>query len=297
LSKKIKKKIILLFGPTASGKSKLALDLCKEFNGEIVNADSMQVYKDVKVLSARPENTSVKHHLYGFVSVTKSFSTGLWLKHAEKKIKQIIKNGKIAFVVGGTGLYFKALTEGFSEIPKIPKPKENFKLNSTYILKFPNIFKGVSFSDKQRVQRAFLVYKHTGKPLWVWQKKNKKFFKSNEFIKIYLQPPKPELENRIKKRFLEMLRNGAIKEAENFNRINPSSMNSSNYIIGLKEISEFLNKEISIEKLKEKVAIRSRQYVKRQFTWQRGQMKGWKGFSDINYLDLRKKVISYLSKT
>ncbi len=175
MSKKIKKKIILLFGPTASGKSKLALDLCKEFNGEIVNADSMQVYKDVKVLSARPENTSVKHHLYGFVSVTKSFSTGLWLKHAEKKIKQIIKNGKIAFVVGGTGLYFKALTEGFSEIPKIPKPKENFKLNSTYILKFPNIFKGVSFSDKQRVQRAFLVYKHTGKPLWVWQKKIKNF--------------------------------------------------------------------------------------------------------------------------
>ncbi len=297
MPKKTKKKIILLFGPTASGKSKLALDLCKEFNGEIVNADSMQVYKEVKILSARPENDTIKHHLYGFVNVDKNFSTGLWLKHAEKKIKQIIKNKKVAFVVGGTGLYFKALTEGFSEIPNIPKPKVNFKLNSEYILKFPNIFKGVSLNDKQRIQRAFLVYKHTGKPLWFWQKNNKKIFKPSSFMKIFLQPLKSELEVRIRNRFTEMLKNGAIKEAENFNRIKPNLMNSSNHIIGLKEISQFLNKEISIEKLKEKVTIRSRQYVKRQFTWQRGQMKDWKGFNDINYLDLRKKVISYLSKT
>ena len=94
-----------------------------------------------------------------------------------------------------------------------------------------------------------------------------------------------------------MLQKGAIKEAKNFKKINPNQANSSNFIIGLKEISEFLNREISLEELKEKVVIRSRQYVKRQFTWQRGQMKDWKGFSDTNYLDLRKKVISYLSKT
>ena len=128
-------------------------------------------------------------------------------------------------------------------------------------------------------------------------KKNKKFFKPSEFFKIYLKPPKKELENRIKIRFMEMLKNGAIKEAENFKKINPNPINSSNFIIGLKEISQFLNKEISLEELKEKVVVRSRQYAKRQFTWQRGQMKDWKGFSDTNYLDLRKKVISYLSKT
>ena len=135
MSKKIKKKIILLFGPTASGKSKLALDLAKEFNCEIINADSMQVYKEVKILSARPNQSSVKHHLYGFVSVKKNFSTGSWYKLAAKKIKEINKNRRIALVVGGTGLYFKALTDGLSEIPNVPKTSMNLKLDQDYVLK------------------------------------------------------------------------------------------------------------------------------------------------------------------
>ncbi len=292
-----KKKIILLFGPTASGKSKLALDIAKEYNGEIVNADSMQVYKEVKILSARPKEKEVKHHLYGFISVKKNFSTGSWYKLAAKKIKDINKKGRVALVVGGTGLYFRALTEGLSQIPEVPKTNINSKLDKDYILKNHRIFKGISINDKQRIQRAFSVYKHTGKPLWLWQKKNKKIFKNTELIKIFLQPKKPEIENRIKKRFDQMLREGAIEEAENFKKIRVNSINSSNFIIGLKEISEFLSKKISLDELKEKVLIRTRQYAKRQLTWQRGQMKDWKGFSDTNYLDLRKKILSYLSKT
>ncbi len=291
------KKIILLFGPTASGKSRLALDIAKEFNCEIINADSMQVYKEVKILSARPNNKSVKHHLYGFVSVKKNFSTGSWYKLAAKKIKGINKRGKAALVVGGTGLYFKALTDGLSEIPEVPKINMNSKLDKDYILNNPKIFKGIPINDKQRLQRAISVYKHTGKPLWIWQKKNKKIFKDKEFTKIFLQPSKPEIESRIKKRFDQMLREGAIQEAENFKKIRVNSINSSNFIIGLKEISEFLSKKISLNELKEKVVIRSRQYAKRQLTWQRGQMKDWKGFTDTNYLDLRKKILSYLSKT
>ena len=291
------KKIILLFGPTASGKSRLALDIAKEFNCEIINADSMQVYKEVKILSARPNNKSIKHHLYGFVSVKKNFSTGSWYKLAAKKIKDINKRGKVALVVGGTGLYFKALTDGLSEIPEVPKINMNSKLDKNYILKNPKIFKGIPINDKQRLQRAISVYKHTGKPLWIWQKKNKKIFKDKEFTKIFLQPRKPEIESRIKKRFDQMLREGAIQEAENFKKIRVNSINSSNFIIGLKEISEFLSKKISLNELKEKVVIRSRQYAKRQLTWQRGQMKDWKGFTDTNYLDLRKKILSYLSKT
>ena len=116
-------------------------------------------------------------------------------------------------------------------------------------------------------------------------------------MKIFLQPGKPEIESRIKKRFNQMLQEGAVEEAENFRKIRVNSINSSNFIIGLKEISEFLSKKISPDELKEKVIIRSRQYAKRQFTWQRGQMKDWKGFTDTNYLDLRKKILSYLSKT
>ena len=257
----------------------------------------MQVYKEVKILSARPNDKSINHHLYGFLSVKKNFSTGSWYKLAAKKIKEINKKGKIALVVGGTGLYFKALTNGLSEIPEVPKTNIGSKLDKNYISKNPKIFKGILTSDKQRVQRAFSVYKHTGKPLWLWQKKNKKIFKTTELIKIFLHPAKPEIENRIKKRFDEMLQKGAIQEAENFKKIRVNSINSSNFIIGLKEISEFLSKKISLDELKEKVLIRTRQYAKRQYTWQRGQMKDWKGFSDTNYLDLRKKILSYLSKT
>ena len=297
MSKKIKKKIILLFGATASGKSKLAIDIAREFNCEIINADSMQVYKEVKILSARPDNKTIKHHLYGFVSVKKNFSTGSWCKLAVKKIKEINQKGKIALVVGGTGLYFKALTDGLSEIPKVPKKNMNSKLSKEYILKNPKIFSGIPINDKQRLHRALSVYNHTGKPLWMWQKKNKKNFKGGEFIKIFLQLDKPEIENRIKERFEKMLQQGAIREAENFKKIRVNSINSSNFIIGLKEISEFLNKKISLNELKEKVLIRSRQYAKRQLTWQRGQMKDWKGFTDTNYLDLRKKILGYLSKT
>ena len=291
------KKILLLFGPTASGKSKLALDIAKKYNGEIINADSMQVYKEVKILSARPRTKQIKHHLYGFVSVKKKFTTGDWYKLATKKIREINNKGKVALVVGGTGLYFKALTNGLSQIPDIPSKRRRIKLNKNYIIQNPKIFQGISINDKQRLVRAYLVYKYTGKSLRSWQKKNKKNFKYNEFTKIFLQPQKSEIEKRIKKRFNKMLEEGAIQETENFKKIHVNSLNSSNFIIGLKEISELLDKKISLNELREKVIIRSRQYAKRQLTWQRGQMKDWKGFTDTNYLDLRKKILSYLSKT
>ncbi len=299
------RKIILLFGPTSSGKSRLAVDIAKKFSGEIINADSMQIYKQIKILSARPIEKKIKHHLYGFVSVKKNFSVGIWHKLAAKKINEINKKGKIAIVVGGTGLYFKILLEGLSKIPNVPKidlnlnSQDRFNLINTYNKKNLGIFRGINTKDKQRLYRAISVYENTGTPLWKWHQNTnkKKYFKNSEFIKIYLNPPKSELEKRIKKRFESMLKDGAIKETNNFNKLKIDSTLSSNFIIGIKEISEFLNKKIKIKELKEKVLIRSRQYAKRQYTWQRGQMKNWKGFEDTNYLDLRKKVLSYLSKT
>ena len=297
MPKKINKKIILLFGPTASGKSKIAEDIAKIYNAEIINADSMQIYKEVKILSARPEKKNIKHHLYGFVSIKKTFSTGAWYKLATKKIQQINKKGKVAIVVGGTGLYFKSLTDGFTQIPDIPERYKKLKIEKKFVLKNPDIFKGISLNDTQRVQRAFSVYKFTKKPLWLWQKENKKEFKKSQFTKIFLCPPKVEIEKRIRKRFSDMLKVGAIKETENFKKKRVNSLKSSNFIIGINEISEFLKNKISLEEVKERVAIRTRQYAKRQLTWQRGQMKDWKGFNDTNYLDLRKKILTYLSKT
>ena len=301
------KKTILLFGPTASGKSKLAVDIAKKLNGEIVNADSMQIYKEIKILSARPSEQIVKHHLYGFISAKNNFSVGAWYKLAATKIKEIKKRNKTAIVTGGTGLYFKALVDGLAQIPNVPKidysylnPIGRFMMKNHYQKKYPKIFKGINTNDIQRVSRAISVYNATGVTLNEWQnKKNKKYFNSKEFIKICLIPPKPVLEEKIKKRFSEMLKKGAIQEARKYRNLNLSShtLHSSNSIIGLREIQSFLSKKISMEDLKEQVLIKTRQYAKRQFTWQRGQMKDWKGFEDTNYLDLRKKVLSYLSKT
>ena len=117
------KSIVLLAGPTASGKSMLAIKLAQHFNGEIINADSMQVYKEISILTSKPKEkdiNSISHHLYGFNSVRKKFSTGHWLKIAIEKIEELRNNGKTPIVVGGTGLYFKALTDGLVSIPNIP---------------------------------------------------------------------------------------------------------------------------------------------------------------------------------
>jgi len=301
------KKIILLFGPTASGKSRLAIDIAKSLKGEIVNADSMQVYKEIKILSARPNDKNVKHHLYGFVSAKENFSVGSWYKMAFTKIKEINKRGKVAIVTGGTGLYFKILVDGLAEIPDVPKIDYSYlnhlgrwMMQNHYGKKYPKIFEGINRNDMQRISRAISVYNATGITLSDWKKKkNKKYFNSKEFIKICLTPPKSELEERIKKRFLEMLKKGAIEEAKKYEELNLSlhSLHTSNSIIGLREIESFLTKRISMNELKEQVLIKTRQYAKRQYTWQRGQMRDWKRFEDTNYLDLRKKVLSYLSKT
>ena len=301
------KKIILLFGPTASGKSKLALDIAEEFNGEILNADSMQVYKEIKILSARPDKSKIKHHFYGFISAKEKFSVGKWYELIVKKIKEIKKRKKIPVVVGGTGLYFRALTEGLVKIPQVEKkdfsylnPMGRWMMGNHYYKKNPTIFEGIDRNDIQRVSRAISVYEGTGLTLKEWQsKENKKYFNSTDFIKLCLSPSKSELEKKIKRRFNQMLKKGALKEVRKYKKtfLEPTSYISANSIIGIYEIGLYLQKSINFKELKERVLIRTRQYAKRQYTWQRGQMKDWKVFDDINYLDLRKKILSYLSKT
>ena len=301
------KKIILLFGPTASGKSKLAIDIAKKFNGEILNADSMQVYKEIKILSARPDESQIKHHFYGFISAKNTFSVGKWYKLIANQIKKIQKRKKVPVVVGGTGLYFRALTDGLVDIPNVKKldyshlnPIGRWMMGNHYHKKNPTIFEGIDRNDIQRVSRAISVYEGTGLTLKEWQsKENKKYFKSSDFIKLCLLPPKKDLEKKIIQRFNQMLKKGALEEVRKYkkNFLVPGSHISANSIIGIYEIGLYQEKSIDIKELKERVLIRTRQYAKRQYTWQRGQMKDWKVFDDINYLDLRKKILSYLSKT
>ena len=285
----LKSKIILIAGPTASGKSEFAIKLAKKTKGEIVNADSMQVYKQLQILTARPNiknQKKIKHHLYGFQSVTKKFSSGAWLKLAVKKIQEIQKKNKIPILVGGTGLYFKALTDGLVKMPNIPmKIRNEIRLlqkklgqNNFYkkLIKLDPLIKNrIDSNDVQRTIRAYEIKKYTKISMTKWFMKTKVLFDQNTFLKFYIDFPREELIGKINKRVDQMFERGAIKEVEKFNRLKVRKENSANKVIGIKEITRYLRGESSLSDTKEKISIKTRQFAKRQSTWARGQMMSW----------------------
>jgi tRNA dimethylallyltransferase len=268
-----KSKIILISGPTTSGKSNFAIQVAKKIRGEIINADSMQVYKEFRILTARPsikEQKKIKHHLYGFYSVKKNFSTGHWLKIVYKKIEEIQKRKKIPILVGGTGLYFKALTEGLVKIPNIPikyrkkitslqKKIGQIKFFSKLVSLDPLIKDKIKPSDTQRSIRAYEVKLYTKKSLIEWFNKTKSKYDKNDFIRIYIDFPRVDLIQRISNRTDEMIKKGAIDEVKKFLKMKVKKSNSSNKIIGINEISEYLKKNSELSKVKEKISIKTRQ--------------------------------------
>ncbi|MDC0853742.1 tRNA (adenosine(37)-N6)-dimethylallyltransferase MiaA [Candidatus Pelagibacter sp.] len=292
----LKSKIILIAGPTACGKSNFALKLSKKIKGEIVNADSMQVYKQLQILTARPQKKDlkkIKHHLYGFCDVRKNYSTGEWLKLLLKKIKDIRKRKKVPIIVGGTGLYFKALTDGLVKIPNIPiQVRNKIRLMQTKLgqkkfynrlLKLDPLIKNtIEKNDVQRSIRAYEIKNYTKISIIKWFKKTKKYISSDEFIKIYIDYPRESLIKRINLRVDDMFAEGAVEEVRLFNKLKVKKENSSNKVIGIKEISNFLNKKCSLDQTKELIAIKTRQYAKRQATWARGQMGSWEKINPKN---------------
>ena len=285
----LKSKIILISGPTASGKSSFAIKLAKKIKGEIINADSMQVYKQLKILSARPSPKnyqSIKHHLYGFQDATKSFSTGDWLKIANKKIIEVKNRKKVPILVGGTGLYFKALTDGLVQIPNIPVRFRNkirnlnkkIGQNKFYkqLLKLDPLSKNkINSTDTQRSIRAFEVKKFTKKSLHEWFKNTKSNYLEEDFLKIYIDYPRDELVERIHQRTGKMIKMGAVNEVKRFLKLKINEQMTACKAIGINEIQEYLAKEKKIDEIKEKISIKTRQYAKRQSTWARGHMSDW----------------------
>ena len=285
----LKSKIILISGPTASGKSNFSIKLAKKINGEIINADSMQVYKELKILSARlssKDYQKIKHHLYGFHCVKDDFSTGEWLKFVIKKIKEVRKRKKTPILVGGTGLYFKALTDGLVSIPNIPIRFRN-KIRSLHkslgqkkfyqeLLKLdPNSKKKINPTDSQRSIRAYEVKQFTKKSLHDWFQNTKSYFVKDDFFKIYIDYPREELIHRINKRTEQMIEIGAINEVKRFLKLKVRKDKSVNKAIGIHEIKEYLEKREDLSNVIEKISIKTRQYAKRQSTWARGNMMSW----------------------
>ena len=300
----LKSKIVLIYGPTASGKSIFSIKLAKKINGEIINADSMQVYKDLKILSARPlkkDYQKIKHHLYGFLSAKKNFSSGDWLKLTKQKILDIRKRKKTPILVGGTGLYFKALTEGLVKIPNIPikfrkeirshyKKLGSKRFYSKLVKLDPLVKNRINPYDAQRSIRAYEVKSFTKKSMYEWFKNTKSTFERNDFFKIYIEFPRDRLIKRINARAEDMISKGAIMEVKKFLRLKIQSSKTAHKAIGIKEIADFLNKKIDISEVIERISIKTRQYAKRQVTWARGSMINWNKISSDDLNKFLKKI-------
>ena len=305
----MKRKIILLAGPTASGKTKIAIKLAQRINGEIINTDSMQVFKDFQILSSRPNKKELKlakHHLYGFQPSGIVFSTGIWLKLAENKIHQIIKKGKVPILVGGTGLYFKAITDGISKIPNIKSSDRN-KIRNLHkkigqkkfyekLIKLDPISKyKISSTDTQRTIRAFEVKKYTKKSIYDWAKKTKPLFEDYVFKKFFINTPKNQLLKNIELRTQEMINKKCINEVVRFKKRRLKKSLSPNKIIGVQEIQRFLKGELDRISLFELINIKTRQYAKRQKTWSRAHMRDWHMVYSSNSSILLKKILNLVS--
>ena len=303
------KRIILLAGPTASGKSKLAIHLAKKLNGEIINADSMQVYTEFSVLSSRPNITDIKkinHHLYGFVSVKKYFSAGEWLKEAKKKINLCLKKKRVPIITGGTGLYFNTITKGISKIPNIDL-KTRKKVRSLFKKLGPkNFYKKlleidpkakdkIVSTDSQRTQRAYEVKLKTKKSLFDWIAKTKSDFLDFDLKKVFINIPRTELLQKISKRTDLMFKENCVNEVKLFNKLKLDKSLSANNLIGVREINRYLQGSITLNQCKELINIKTRQYAKSQNTWARGHMKNWNKLYSKNFSNLLKKTLKVIS--
>ncbi len=282
-------KIILIAGPTASGKSNFAVNLAKKIDGEIINADSMQIYKQLKILTARPnkkEQKNIRHHLYGIININKNFSSGTWLKLAISKIKEIRRRKKIPIVVGGTGLYFQSLINGLVKIPNISMKLRN-KIRSMQkrygqkkfykkLLKLdPKVKSKFDPNDTQRSIRAFEIKTHTKISMYDWLNKTKPIFNESVFLKFYVNFERSKLIKRIQKRTENMIKKGGIQEVVKFNKLRIKKDKSINKVIGIDELTKYLNNQIKLKQAKELITIKTRQYAKKQTTWARSRMMEW----------------------
>jgi len=297
-------KIILISGPTASGKTNFAVTIAKKIQGEIINADSMQVYKILKILTARPnkiEQKDIKHHLYGVIDLNKKFSTGQWLELVIKKIRNIKKKKKIPILVGGTGLYFQSLINGLVKIPEIPlkfrnkvrlmSKREGQKKFYKKLLKLdPKVKDKFDPNDTQRSIRAYEIKSYTDISMYDWLARTESEFKNSDFLKLYIETKREKLIERINLRTLNMINGGAINEVKKFLKLKIRKDQSVNKVIGIAELTQYLNHEVTLEEAKELISIKTRQYAKRQATWARTRMTSWKKIKPTRIDDFIKKL-------
>ena len=281
---------ILIHGPTASGKSALATELARRLGGEVINADSMQVYRDLQVISARPtqdEMAGVPHHLFGYVDAGARYSTGDWLEAARAEILRLQRLNKSAVIVGGTGLYLLALTQGLSDIPPVPdeiraevraisEAEGADGLRRRLMPHDPDLAERLGSGDRQRLARAYEVWLATGRPLSDFQtERQPPVLKDGEWMGVALTPPRAALYRKIDRRFEGMLMQGAMAEARALVARDLDPELPCMKALGMPSLAAFVRGEISAEEAAESAKRDSRRYAKRQFTWIGRQFPFW----------------------
>jgi len=286
--KNIGEKPILLVGPTASGKSKIAMSLAMKLGRHIVNADSLQVYSNWRILTARPtikDEEIIPHHLYGHKAPNEEYSVGHWLR----ELSNILSTNKKLIIVGGTGLYFSALTEGLANIPKISD--ETKIISEKRLLKYgiqdllndldKETRESIDIKNPMRVIRAWEVLKETGKSLKKWQSEtDPPILPLTKCQPLVINPDKNDLNKKIRARFKEMIEMGALDEArKNLDMWNEGVIASK--AIGASELISYLKNKISLDEAITNASIATRQYAKRQRTWIKARMKQWDDVTEL----------------
>ena len=285
-----KPQAILIAGPTASGKSGAALDLARRLDGTVINADSMQVYRELSVLTARPsarEEAEVPHRLYGVVSAAEAYSAGRWLKDAAGAVSEAKEAGRLPVLVGGTGLYFKALTEGLAPVPDIPPEiRAHWRAEAERIgpaalhgalrARDPALAARLVPTDPQRIVRALEVIDATGVSLAEWQSGTAPAVLSPETVlKIIVAPERDTVYAAIDARFDRMLAEGALEEARALAELDLDPGLPAMRAHGVRELLGHLAGAVSLEEASAKAKTETRRYAKRQMTWARRFMADW----------------------
>jgi tRNA dimethylallyltransferase len=287
-------KAVLICGPTASGKSALALELAKEFGGVIVNADSMQVYAELRIITNRPaleEEAAAPHRLYGIQPVREPYSAALWLADVKAALGEAKQKDWLPIITGGTGLYFKALTEGLSEIPAIPavirahyrreaEAKPPAELHAELQRRDPQTAARLSSTDPQRIVRALEVIEATGRPLSHWQgRKQPPLLPASQTRPILVTMDRGELYRRCDARFEAMLARGAVDEARAIAALGFDPALPAMRAVGLPQLLAYLRGDVSLDEAARLAKMATRQYAKRQLTWIRSNFHEWNSYS------------------
>ena len=284
MSPRNQKSVLLIAGPTASGKSALAIAQAKARGGVIINADSMQVYKELRIVTARPssdEEAQVPHRLFGHVGGADDYSTATWLGEVETEIQNCWANEKLPIICGGTGLYFMALEQGLAKLPPIdPLIREKWRsfqgdLHAELEQRHATSAARLNPADRQRLIRSLEVLESTSKPLIEWQKQAQleSILQTSNTERIFVNLPRDELYLRAERRFDQMLELGALEEIRSLPALNTAQPLMK--AIGVPELLAHLKGELTLEDAKIKAKTATRNYIKRQMTWFRGQMKQW----------------------